>query len=188
MTFMKGLNRFGVTLNGAGGSGAFAVAHTFDGTTSSYTFAVPQDIPLLQFEMVVQSERLTGTSSILGVRFNGDTGSNYRNQRADAHGTSVAGLNNGVLSYGRIAIGNDAVNLFPTSIYCAVPFHTNSDFPKITHVEANVVIGGTSNDNYTLLYSHWWNDTSPITSVTVHEANGDNFVSGSRLIAYGDLR
>jgi hypothetical protein len=167
-------------------SGAYdsiATTTVGSGGTASVTFSsIPQTYTHLQIRTI---NRDTGTGgSAFQVRFNGDTGSNYRTHGLVGYGsgtpssfTTVA--QNRIFLYGAVDSGA-AANVFSANVV---------DILDYTNTNKNTVVrslaGWDSNSSGESAFgSGMWMNTSAVTSVTVYMFSA-NFAEYSSIALYG---
>lgn len=116
----------------------------------------------------------------LGIRFNGDTGTNYRYARLIAEGSSTFTAGTGSGTYGRIGDSNTSFS----GNFVTIPNYTNTGLYKVAMTE------GTANDNSSTnnraaTYITYWDSTSAITSLSVVNEAGASFDTNSVFSLYG---
>lgn len=149
--------------------------------TASVTFdSIPSDYKHLQIRMVTR--RSDSGNNNVRLRFNSDSGSNYRNHFLYGDGSSVtSGTSTSTYTLAsRSTASNDTANAFGTGICDILDYNSTSKNTTIRSLAGNP--GGTG--NFVWLYSGLWLNTNAVTSITLLEADS-NFVSGSRFSLYG---
>lgn len=168
------------------GAGAAGLANDYDllettilgSSTSTVTFSNLNNYSAykhLEFRLSIRGDGGNQTS----VRFNGDTGTNYRYFRMIGDGANVtqeATLND---SYTLIYHGLSA-NIFAPYVLSVLDFLNTNKHKSILALGART---GTS--QRVVLESQRWRSNSAISSITFSPAGGYNFVSGSRFSIYG---
>jgi hypothetical protein len=149
--------------------------------TSSITFSsIPQTYKHLQLRIVTRSD--SGSPDNLTMAFNSDnTASNYRMHLLVADGGSVAAVsqaNNGFVAY--VASAAQASNIFTAATVDILDYTSTS---KNTTVRT--LYGTGLNTLYLGLQSMIWFNTAAVTSLTLDQVVGTNFVTGSRFTLYG---
>lgn len=170
----------GTTINIGTDPGAFNSIATYavtSGTTTSITLSsIPSTYTHLQLRIYLQS-----TSAVdIGLRFNGDTGTNYSYHGMYGDGTNpliLAGSGNSkdhaYIGYG--AVGSSAFN-------CAIVDILDYANPnKLKIVRSNHGVDYTTN-GFVMLNTGSWNSGSTITSVTVY---GGTYNAGTHIALYG---
>lgn len=122
-----------------------------------------------------------------GMRFNSDTGSNYSWHQLLGLGSGGA-ISEGSANQTSMRCGVGAANSLSSSIYGASivdildPFETTK-FKTIRSLDGTM--GSATNGNYVMLHSGSWRNTAAVTSITLIDQYGGNFVTGSRFALYG---
>jgi hypothetical protein len=159
-------------------------SNTLSTTTASVTFSA---IPSTFTDLVLKiSARNNGTTTIVNVRFNGDTtANNYSSLVLRGTGSTVTSF-----SYDSTRTSlfqQDGVN--PSANY-ANSFSTSEIYIPSYTTTRNKSISGSTNteDNSTTAYiskiAHLWTNPVAITSINLFAAS-DSFVSGSSFYLYG---
>lgn len=170
---------------GAGGSfelisstilGSTAASVTFDVSTYASTYKH------LQLRYTARSNRSNAYSGS-SVRFNSDTGTNYRSHQLQTYpGYFNSNFNNNSTSiYTSPEVGgtNVANNFAATVVDILDAFSSTKN--KVTRQ-----IGGHAGSDYEFVFgSGLWLNTAAITSVTVLNWDGSSHVAGSRFSLYG---
>lgn len=152
------------------------------GSQSSVTFDVTglgDTYKHLQIRKIARADISDWSSH---VRFNSDTGSNYAWHQIGGDGSSVfssAGTSQAHMIVGKQPYTADSYNFTADIIDIVDAFNSN----KNTTIRSLSGYAG-SNNPVTIMRSGIWFNTTPLTSITVTQLNG-NFVSGSRFSLYG---
>ena len=154
------------------------------GGQSTITFSsIPSTYKHLQVRCIARSSR-TQNSGYAVFRFNSDSGSNYSRHSLQGDGSSAIGDGSGSVSYPTLL-------LFPGSLRGASIFGAGVlDVLDYTNTNKNktlrVLDGYDSNGAGLIeLASGAWYNTNAITSITITEFNGNNFVQYSQFALYG---
>jgi hypothetical protein len=131
---------------------------------------------------------VAAATTVLGARFNGDTGANYDSQNVrGAAATPAAGESFASTS---MALANSIPgasapgNLFDGA-EAIIPHYANSANNKVL-VTANTLKFGTSTGNLNVArLSNFWRSNAAITSVTIFSAPTGNLVAGSAATLLG---
>lgn len=157
------------------------------GSVTSVTFSdISQSFRHLLLIIQGRTDAAAEADAIL-IRFNGDTGGNYDQQRITANHTTLSGV--AARAGTSFAVSADAANA-RASNFTASTFHifgyTRTDAEKWAHSHTNN-FGDVSADTdmAITLRSHRWRDTDPITSITLLPLTGTNLVSGCHFTLYG---
>ena len=144
------------------------------------------DIPQNYDDLVLVASLRTTVASTIDVgilRFNGDSSSNYSYRSIWATGTSVASYNTNVPE--NIAIqyvngANSTANTFSNfKIYIT---NYKKDAPKLTSYESVQEDNGST--AYSVLMANKWDNTSPITSISISLGGSSLFVENSSATLY----
>lgn len=148
------------------------------GAVASVTFS---NIPQGYTDLVLVVNGFTSNSNVgdnVGVRFNGDSGSNYSWMRTFAVGTTASTRSSSQTVLGQAAIGGGAA--LPSTITYNIQNYSNANTYKTVLYK--------SNDGVTqvTLSTGVWQSFSPITSVNINTyASGVNFGSTTTFTIYG---
>ena len=167
-----------------------SIASFLPTSTSTVTFSnIPQSYASLHIRILARCSS-AGQTSNLGIRFNSDSGNNYTRHAVNVFkfsGVSLSASN--ALSVNRVDLiqsypgGTSLANTFVGAL-CDIYDYSNSSknktFNSFTGVSLDV------NDfSQSRTMSSLWLNTSAITSLTVFDANGNNFSSGTSIALYG---
>jgi hypothetical protein len=149
------------------------------GGTASVTFSsIPSGYKHLQIR---STTLLQTTNEALLMRANGDTGNNYFCHYLYGTGTGSALSTNSVpTSYYYLNSGIDSTYPGPT-ITDILDYSSSNKNKVIRSLGGNDKNGGNS---YIWLFSGGWNNTTPITSLTIYAGNG-NLNQYSHFALYG---
>ena len=147
--------------------------------SGSVTFAdIPQTYKHLQLRTLGQ----TTTGYPIGIRFNGDTSSNYVYHVLQGNSASVAaGVATAQTSIATVAAGGATTNAFGGGVIDILDY-TNTSKYKITRGLTGYEVG-TSGTVY--FYSGLWMSNTPITSITLIDTNNGNMITNCRFSLYG---
>jgi hypothetical protein len=150
----------------------------------SITFSnIPNTYTHLHVRYLARATRIS-TASQPAIRFNGDTGNNYVAHYTSSNGGVSAGIDGPSTNqiWGTpITALNSPANTFGTGITDILDYantNKNKTIRQIGGYEANGA--GFANFN-----SGLWLSTSAVTSLTIREGYGNNFVEFSQFILYG---
>jgi hypothetical protein len=119
-----------------------------------------------------------------GLRFNGDSGSNYFGHRLLGTGSSVFSQYLGTRNYMYIAESTGAQNT--ENSFMSAVLDILDPFSSSKNTTVRSLTGHTSGSSHGIgILSGAWNNTSAISSLTILEAENANWVSGSRFSLYG---
>ena len=138
----------------------------------------------LQIRFVARSDRDQNADSSF-MRLNGDTGSNYSWHSLRVADTSAVGSegfsSQTLMRSGRLSSSTTTANVFAASVIDILdPYSTT----KNTTIR---FFGGfmAATSNWIELGSGAWYNTNAVSSITLDQVFGSNFVSGSRFSIYG---
>jgi hypothetical protein len=182
-------------LSAAGAGGVVAgdfelISTTTLGTaTPSVTFSNLGDYSStykhLQIRMVAQNN--AGATGFVddGIRFNGDTGSNYNSHVLFGNGSSVASFDMNS-AYGATAIwGTNSTRDGTTSAYAPNIIDILDAYSTTKNKTIRRLTGTTGGSALIILGSGLWRSTSSTTSLTLFGRVGDSYTIGSRFSLYG---
>lgn len=154
-----------------------------DGSSQSLTFtSIPQTYTHLEIRGIGQSAYSSNDYGSIGVRLNGDTGSNYTRHRLTSSGASVS--NNGITSASFADAGDGAylntTNAVGISIISILDYTNTNKYSTIRGLSGveNNGVGSAS------VGSGLWLNTAAVTSVTIYQQNA-NFTNKSTYALYG---
>jgi hypothetical protein len=138
----------------------------------------------LQIRWTARSDRSGQDNDVLGIRFNGDSGSNYAFHRLGGDGSSVfseSGTSQTLPAFGyTVAAGTTTSNSFGAGVIDILdPYSTTKN------KTVRVLSGLTGGRSWVFLASGLWMNTASATSITVDQLYGPNFIAGSRFSLYG---
>lgn len=155
-------------------------SQTLASPVSSITFT---SIPQTYTDLIIVSNTLSGFSGI-GMRFNGDTGSNYSYANMTGNGTTAKMFRSGSttdIQYNGwdYAAGSSTI---PCITRMNVFDYTNTGKYKYTLMTAS---DGNSADGFDIeFFTGTWRNTAAITSITIY-VSAVNFSVGSIFTLYG---
>lgn len=151
----------------------------------------------LQICMTPKSDRDTFANDAVLMYFNSDTtGTNYKAHTLTGGGTSglISGVTSGADWFTSAAISDATSGIAASNnIYGAGVIDIldafNATKNKTSRNLSGFVVSTTSIAGYSAVHvrltSHLWMNTAPITTITLDQAGGSNFTSGSRFSLYG---
>jgi len=176
----------------AGGAAAYDLLETqvLGTAASSVTFTGLDTLAAgyqhLQIRAVARSNRAAAASSLVGFRFNSDTGSNYSWHELIGSGSSVssdAGTSATSMAYlWRIAGPTADADAYGAMVGDLLDFSDTNKYSTFRllqgsmHGASQVEIG---------LGSGLWMNTAAVTSIDIIEGFGSTFTTGSRFSIYG---
>lgn len=166
---------------GSAGGGAYELieSNILTSSASSVSFlSIPQDYKHLQIRYVSQNS----TATVNQIQLNGDTGSNYDWHILYGDGSSVfsSAVNNTTYWQYVSPSTSDGASLFGIGVLDILDYSNTSK-----NTTGRLLAGSDrSSSKQIRLLSGLWRNTAAVTSVSLN-ANGNNFVSGSRFSLYG---
>lgn len=157
---------------------------TLGSAASSFTFGnIPGTYTDLLITVAGRTDRTANASEAIGVRFNGDSGSNYAVTYLLGTGAAASAARASNISYAELSRMNPSVS-GNTSPALAI-FHIMS-YANTSVFKTALGIGAASAETYPVSrYVALWRSTAAITSVVVIPAIGPNFVTGTSFSLYG---
>jgi hypothetical protein len=164
---------------GAGGLGSVS----FTSIPSTYTH--------LQLRITGRSTNATANGITTGIRFNGDTGSNYSLHYLGAYqGAAAAVESNGIINTTQmyaivLPAGGNASSIFGSGVVDILDYKNTNKNKTIRSISGYDINGSTSGYNYINFYSGNWRSTSAVTSIDFVMAAGGNYAEYSSFALYG---
>lgn len=175
--------------NGAGGGGgAFESIATVTGTGSSNTItfsSIPSTFQHLQIRGIARNTYASNRAD-LGIRINGDTGSNYAYHNLRGNGSTVAAGNNtpdSSIFIGWTSSANATSNINGAAIIDILDYGSSSK-NKVIRALVGDDLNAASTDSTIWLASGLWLNTNSITSISLYAPFG-NFDTSSSFALYG---
>jgi hypothetical protein len=165
----------------AGSGGAASI--TFSSIPSTYTH--------LQLRITGRSTNASANGIVTGIRFNGDTASNYSLHYLSAYqgisqGVESGGIANASQMYAAVftADGNSA-SFFSTTIVDILDYKNTNKNKTIRSITGYDINGSGSGYSSTTFYSGNWRSTSAVTSIDFVMAAAGNYSQYSSFALYG---
>jgi hypothetical protein len=155
------------------------------GGTSSITFSsIPSTFQHLQIRGIARSDRVS-SGSYIKIQFNSDTANNYANHGLFGSGSSagayaVTTTDHAGEAY--ITAASDTASAFGASIWDVLDY-ANVSKNKTVRALTGADVNGTNGQFR--FSSGVWMSTSGITSVTLVDGNGANFIANTSFALYG---
>lgn len=137
----------------------------------------------LQIRWTGRGSNSYSSSFIAKMQINSDTAANYAFHRILGNGSTVsseASISQTYMNCGLYAGSGNTANVYGASVIDILDTYATKN--KTIRVSSGLVGSGTIS---TSLNSGLWNSTSSVSSITITEISGGNFVSGSRFSLYG---
>lgn len=166
-------------------SGMFSIASATatGGETSITLSSIPQTYKALHIRTNFRRNAAGGFQ--VGLRFNGDTGTNYAYQYAKGSGSAATYPLGSTINF---IFGVDAPTNTQLANVWGVGIFDIDDYASTTKGKTVRYRGGFDNNQVTSAAattgSGWWTTTSAITSITIY-SQGDAFAAGSVVNLYG---
>tara|TARA_R110000822_G_scaffold26544_3_gene79846 strand:+ start:427 stop:993 length:567 start_codon:yes stop_codon:yes gene_type:complete len=175
--------------SGAGGAGAFDLleTQTLASNAASITFTALDTLAAgyqhLQIRFAARSaDSVTGARD-LGIRLNGDTGTNYSYHNLRGTGSAVqalGGSTTNVMFQEEVFVGNsEASGIFGSGVVDILDYNATSKFTTI-----RTLLGYNASSSRLALSSGSWRNTDAVTSVLLYPNSG-SILAGSRFSIYG---
>jgi hypothetical protein len=168
------------------------IAETILGADAgSVTFAtIPQTFRHLILAMTLRTDRASELDSPV-IQFNGDTAGNYDMEYITAIDTTVTsdGVRANTNIWCGICEGGNATASAFTGILVYIPNYTDTNFFKTASIPPVAAFGNVSADTDCALRTVYgkWRSANAITSITVDQGVGPNFVQYCKFALYGVL-
>jgi hypothetical protein len=163
---------------GAGGLGSIS----FTSIPSTYTH--------LQLRMIARSTSSSANGITTGIRFNGDTASNYSIHNLGAYQGAAAGVESTAIAnasqmyVGVFPAGGNAASIFSVQVIDIFDYKNTNKNKTIRSIGGYDMNASTSGYNYVTLYSGNWRSTSAVTSIDFTMVAGD-YAQYSSFALYG---
>jgi hypothetical protein len=155
---------------------------TYTITTAGYTTITFNSIPNTFGTLVLSMMNLSATNGPeLGIRFNGDSGTNYQHCRVNADGTIFSADSQTGKTYARIGDNNTT----PNSNLAHIPNYANTSVYKTVYNEGVSNQSVSNANNRAANYTGVWKNTSAITSISVVNESNVAHAVNSVLSLYG---
>lgn len=140
---------------------------------------IPQTYKHLQVRLTCAVSGVSDSDVVM--QFNGDYANSYYKHRIYGSGSSV-GVDSGAPNHMQIARSGGAASVFGAAIIDILDY-TNTNKTKVVRS----FFGQDSNGSgYMMISSGLWNNTSPVTSIRINEANfTTSFAQYTRMSLYG---
>ena len=168
--------------SGAGAAGAYELIEStvLGSSAATISFAsVPSTYKHLQIRYTAK----VGTSGgDLFMTFNSDSGSNYRNHKIQANGSTIISNTSGQTTYIQMndaADGSGTANIFYAGLIDILDYGNTSKNTTTRHLHG----GYGSSLKYVFLLSGLWMNTAAVNAISF--TGQSNFATGSRFSLYG---
>jgi len=181
----------GILAQSAGAAGSASSYESIASTTvgllgtASVTFSsIPATYTHLQVRAISRSDRVSSAGDGMLVQFNSDTGANYSYHYLQGDGTSVtAGADTSVTSMiiPRSGSATQTAGIFGATVLDILDYKNTNKYKTIRTLGGNDANGS----GIVSFFSGSWRNTNAITSITIDQQNGTNFVQYSSFALYG---
>jgi hypothetical protein len=166
------------TTVGAGGTGSIS----FTSIPSTYTH--------LQLRINARSTSTSANGIVMGIRFNGDTGSNYSLHYLSAYQGAAQAVEAGAIAnasqmYAAVfAADGNAASIFSGAVVDILDYKNTNKNKTIRSITGYDINGSTSGYSSSTLYSGSWRSTSAVTSIDFTIVAG-NYAQYTSFALYG---
>jgi hypothetical protein len=129
------------------------------------------------------TENRSGQGGAIRLRFNSDSGTNYRSHQLYGDGSSVVSNESGAASSINLQRFTDAGAT--ANAFGAIIIDILDPFESTKNTTIRQLGGNANNDDYIFMNSGLWNNTAAITTIYLQPLQGINFEIGSRFSLYG---
>jgi hypothetical protein len=170
---------------------SIATVNVGAGGTASMSFtSIPSTYTHLQLRINARSTSTSANGIVMGMRFNGDTGSNYSLHYASAYQGIASGVESGAIAnanqmYAAVfAADGNATSIFGSAFVDILDYKNTNKSKTIRSLTGYDINGSTSGYSSTTLYSGNWRSNSAITSIEFTLVAG-NYAQYSSFALYG---
>jgi hypothetical protein len=155
------------------------------GGTASVSFtSIPATYTHLQIRALSRSDRASAAGDGMLVRLNSDTGGNYAYHYLQGDGSSAtAGADTSVTSMiiPRSGSASQTSGIFGVTVLDLLDYANTNKYKTLRTLGGNDANGS----GIVALFSGLWQNTNAVTSITIDQQNGPNFVEYSSFALYG---
>ena len=170
---------------------SIATVNVGAGGTASMSFtSIPSTYTHLQLRINARSTSTSANGIVMGMRFNGDTSSNYSLHYATGYQGIASGVESGAIAnanqmYGAVfAADGNATSIFGSAFVDILDYKNTNKSKTIRSLTGYDINGSTSGYSSTTLYSGNWRSNSAITSIEFTLVAG-NYAQYSSFALYG---
>ena len=162
---------------------SIATVSVGSGGSATITFSsIPGTYSHLQLRFIAQDNRGTFNNSELRLRFNSDTGSNYRAHYLVGDGSSASAADNGSISYMPANVTATAAgSIFSATIVDILDYANTNKYTTSRVLDSRELNGSGA----IFLRSYLWLNTNAITSITIESNLGSSLNQYSHFALYG---
>jgi hypothetical protein len=155
------------------------------GGSASVTFSsIPATYTHLQIRALSRSDRASSAGDGMLVQLNSDTGTNYSYHYIQGDGSSAtSGADTSVTSMiiPRSGSASQTSGIFGVTVLDLLDYANTNKYKTLRTLGGNDANGS----GIVALFSGLWRSTSAVTSITIDQQNGPNFVEYSSFALYG---
>jgi hypothetical protein len=153
--------------------------------------SIPSTYTHLQLRITGRSTNATANGITTGIRFNGDTGSNYSIHYTGAYQGTAAAVDNGNITNASqmyvvvLPAAGNASSIFGSAVVDILDYKNTNKNKTIRSISGYDMNASTSGYNYINFYSGNWRSTSAVTSIDFVVAAAGNYAEYSSFALYG---
>ena len=157
--------------------------------TTSVTFSgIPTGYKHLQLRLFARTDRASNLDGVK-INFNGDTAANYSfhlvyGEGASAGAGAISGASGTYGFLGNIAGASQTTGVFGTAVVDILEYGNTNTYKTVRSLCGDDNNSGV-NYGFISLSSSNWRSTSAVTSITLDQESGSNFVQYSSFALYG---
>ena len=164
---------------------SIATVNVGSGGSSSVTFSsIPSTYKHLQIRAISRTDRASSAGDGGLMQFNSDTGANYAYHYLQGDGSSVAAgaaSSNTSILFSRSSSASQTSGIFGVTVIDILDYANTNKYKTTRNLGGNDANGS----GIVSLLSGLWMSTSAITSITLDQQNGPNWVQYSSFAIYG---
>jgi hypothetical protein len=186
-----GLIPLGILSSAGGGFGTYELIQTQILTSNAATVTLDSlgtyatTYKHLQIRATVRDSFTGSDTARLGMKFNGDSSSNYAFHGLFARGASLIGYGNANESIIRIAQDTPTATFVTANVFSGIVIDILDPFSSTKFKTVRSLSGFSANANLIGLASGLWRNTAATDSITLSSLGGTSLLSGSRFSLYG---
>jgi hypothetical protein len=146
--------------------------------------SIPSTYTHLQIRAISRSDRVSSAGDGMIVRLNSDTGNNYAYHYIQGDGASAtAGADSSVSSMiiPRSGSASQTAGIFGVTVLDILDYKNTNKYKTIRTLGGNDANGS----GIVAFFSGLWQNTNAVTSITIDQQNGPNFVQYTQFALYG---
>lgn len=154
------------------------------GGAASITFSsIPSTYRHLQIRLLVRSTTVT-TQSVAYMQFNSDTAANYSYHELTGQGSTAGAGGSASVTGPRIAIypgASSTASMFGVGVIDILDYKDTNKYTTYRSLNGNDQNGS----GYVILFSGNWRNTAAVSTITIGDNSGGNFVQYTQAALYG---